>query len=224
MSLTESSPPSERPGASEVAETTAKARTPAPDSPSSDLARDAVPLRDHAPDDLECEREERITRVLASGRRSLPRRPSRAALLYASGVFAVISLLTAVAMGGGRQTAHVAKAAHATEASPGAPQHQRLPPTHRLARAGARRQAATAAKQRAARRRAMTPRTGSTHDRHHSREPMPPQTELAPETSASAAPTPEAEPEPTSAPAPPQPSTAPETSNDPAQGQFGFEH
>lgn len=188
----------------------------------SELAQDAVPVRDHAVAHIEREREERIKAVVGNAPRRLLR-ISRNAFLGCVGVvlLATIAILSALSSGASEQAATVRRASPTAPRPVAAPtvtnKHQSSPRRH-FARAERGRRAAIRARKRAARRRAKARRVEERTTRHRpSEEVTPSPAKATPEVSAPATPAPE--PAATSAPAP-EPSISP----DEAQGEFGFEH
>lgn len=189
----------------------------------SNLAEEAVPMRDRAARELEDMHEERIRAVVGGRGRRLTRPTVNVRILFVGGAALVIlALVAALSSSGGRSAS--TDAAAKTQRPP-APQssiqsESRLRQPQRLVRAHSRRRAAIPAKRKAARRHAQRERT---HRQAPKAEAVPTQSE-APVTES---PPPASAPPPVTATTesapPPASSPPPSTSTDPAGEQFGFE-
>jgi hypothetical protein len=223
MSLGHSSRDQEASGGTPVLETPDDEQDAAHES-FSNLAEEAVPMRDRAMRELEDMHEERIRAVVGGRGRRLTRPTVNARILFVGGAAVVIlALVAALSSSGGRSAS--TDAATQTQRPP-APQssiqsESRSRQPQRLVRAHARRRAAIRAKRKAARRHAQRERM---HRQAPNVEAVPSQSEASvPESPppASASPPPVAAT--TESAPPPASSPPPSTSTDPAEEQFGFE-
>jgi hypothetical protein len=189
----------------------------------SSLAKEAVPMRDHAARELDGMREERIMAVVGNSGRRLPRPAVNARVLGAGGLaVALLALIAALASSDGGSPASggaAAKPLHPAGAKLSGQDRQAQQADPQV-KAHPRRRAAIPAKRRAARRHAQKART---HRPPANADGVPTQGE-APATES---PPPASAPPPVAATTesapPPASSPPPSTSTDPAGEQFGFE-